>query len=109
MQPFDDPTADAWWTRVRPTDPETSHAAAQALGVRATLMRGNVLAIHIAHPEGLTDDEQFDLYVQRYGSVPSSSVRNRRHDLVVAGLVADSGIRRPMISGRMGIVWRLVE
>ena len=39
--------------------------------------------------------------------VAQTSIGVRRHELVAAGLVIDSGLRRPAPSGSLAIVWRV--
>ena len=67
-----------------------------------------ITAIQRAH-RGSINEEQLAAYPAAHGPVPDSSPRNRRHDLVRAGILVDSGERRPLRSGRMGIVWRLAR
>lgn len=99
------------WENVRTTDPETSRAAADSLRDVSEAQR-HVRDIHRECDEryghGLTDEEQLREYRARYGAdTPESSPRKRRHDLMRAGIIVDSGLRRPLASGRAGIVWRL--
>ena len=91
---FDQPTA-------RATDPETSHQAARRAASKAQTHRALALRVLRAHPDGLTDWELAD----RTG-VMQTSIGVRRHELVKAGLVVKTALRRPSPSGCASIVWR---
>jgi hypothetical protein len=91
----------------RATDPDTSQAAAESVADSVTLVQRRILQIHSERPEGLTDEELTDLYIETYGPTGESSIRSRRHDLTAKGKFEDSGLRRELRSGRKGIVWRL--
>lgn len=98
------------WTvheHVRRGDPRTSLAAAESVQDRVTVVQQRVLEIH-ADFDGLTDEELTAEYVRRYGVTGQSSIRSRRHDLTRAGRFEDSGERRELKTGRMGIVWRRI-
>lgn len=94
----------------RTTDPDTSKAAACEVQ-DATEVQLRVIALHRQHPSGLTDEELVALYAREYPQPRSlesqASPRKRRSDLARAGVLADSGDRRPLASGRHGIVWKL--
>ena len=85
----------------RATDPETSHAAAHP--DRPTLRWRCLVALTTAGSAGLTDFELAD----RVDSIQTSAGK-RRHELMVLGLVEDSGHRRLSPNGRAAIVWRAV-
>jgi hypothetical protein len=87
----------------RRTDPATSWSAASDAGVNASTHRGRALAALRAAPDGLTDFELADLL-----GVQQTSIGKRRGELRDAGLVVDSGTRRPAPSGSAAIVWRAV-
>jgi hypothetical protein len=91
----------------RASDPDTSKAAAESVAEGVTLVQKRVLDLHSEHPEGLTDEELTDLYIETYGPTGESSIRSRRHDLTSKGKFEDTGLRRELRSGRKGIVWRL--
>lgn len=94
-------------THVRTTDPETSLAAAESqTDDHVTLVQSRVLELHAA-AHGLTDEELRHQYREQYGPTGESSVRSRRNDLTLKGLIEDSGEQRVLESGRPGIVWRL--
>jgi hypothetical protein len=46
-------------------------------------------------------------YITAIGPCGGSSIRSRRHDLTICGLIIDSGKTRLLRSGRMGTVWKL--
>jgi hypothetical protein len=89
------------WRRVRVTDPDTSHDAAALDRARD---RDRAYAALARAPEGLTDFE-LGAAIGRQ----QTSAGKRRGELRDAGLVVDSGERRPAPSGSRAIVWRLVE
>jgi hypothetical protein len=82
---------------------DTERAAADSMSRSAPVIRRRVLALLERVPEGLTDDE---------GGAMLGGDRlqfgRRRHELVLMGLVRDSGHRRQTPSGRNAIVWRIV-
>lgn len=87
--------------RVAAQWPDTSVAAAEALQDDAPRLRREVLrAISAAGPAGLTADEA----AARLRLSPLST-RPRCTELRAAGLIEDSGARRPNASGRRAIVW----
>jgi hypothetical protein len=88
----------------RYSDPPTSHLSADETPGRIALRR-QVLDVHRAHPEGLTDDELSGLLP---GLWPPSVAR-RRTDLAQLGYVSDSGARRLTRRGRWAIVWTVVR
>jgi hypothetical protein len=84
--------------------PETAHAAADAIAQTAGQLRAVVLsAIEKAGAAGATDEELQD----RLG-MPANTQRPRRWELERAGLVRDSGQRRPTKSGRNAVVWVVI-
>lgn len=90
--------------RARRTDPDTSHAAAARTSLTAASGRKLALDTHARHPRGLTDFELADLtgYAQ-------TSIGVRRCELVRAGLIEKTDLRRPSPSGSPAIVWRYVK
>jgi hypothetical protein len=92
---------------VRRSDPETSRAAAESVVKTLTEVQNRVLEIHSEHPDGLTDEELTEEYIERFGPTGQSSIRSRRHDLLLKGRFEDTGTSRTLRSGRKGIVWRL--
>lgn len=82
----------------------TSAEAAERAEPKAATQRAFVLDRFREWPEnGWTDDE----LAEATGMNPST-LRPRRIELVNAGLVEDSGEKRPTRSGRRATVWRAV-
>lgn len=86
----------------RSTDPDTSIAAASS--VMTEIGKAKVLKALQEYPGGLTDFELADLTGWQ-----QTSIGKRRGELRDAGLVMDSGDRKPAPSGRMAIVWCLTK
>lgn len=97
--------------RVRRYDPSTSFVAALSnttdsahilyLQIRTTLR-------HSTSSGGLTDEELISYISSIVPNSTPSGVRSRRAELVEAGWVEDSGIRRRTKANRPAIVWRAV-
>lgn len=92
--------------RARLTDPATSHAAANSVD-RSQMSHAKRVIVTLLMLEGpMTDEELLLLWNDRIADrISQSGLRTRRSELVDAGLVRDSGERRPLESGRMAIVW----
>lgn len=88
----------------RPSDPETSHMAAERMLKFCRADRLLALQAHGKHPHGLTDHELAALCDRQH-----NSIGKRRTDLRDAGLVEDSTLRRSAPSGSTVIVWRITE
>lgn len=89
--------------KVRKTDPETSHEAADSVE-NVTLTQEYILRA-LRRPR---NDAQLIEAYRAYKTAPRASesgIRSRRAELVDAGLVDDSGKRVKMPSGRFSIVW----
>lgn len=86
----------------RRTDPDTSRTAAERARPRRDTDRLAVLRVHQANPSGLTDFELAALLGRQ-----QTSVGKRRGELRDAGLICDSGERRPAPSGSPAVVWAL--
>lgn len=87
---------------VRPSDPATSHQAANAVAPHLADQQARVLGA-ISVLRLATDEELAD-------SLPSmnrGSVVRRRADLVDKGLVEPSGITKPTRSGCAAIIWQI--
>ncbi|WP_319456907.1 MULTISPECIES: hypothetical protein [unclassified Mycobacterium] len=103
--PDGEPTALA-----RHTDPHTSReAAAGIVGDRLRTSQTAVLAV-LRHHGPLDDRTLVDVYdmLVATGAQPRQSpsgIRSRRHELVEAGQVVDTGDRVKLPSGRRAIVW----
>jgi len=86
---------------VRSSDPDTSELAARDTLRKAPTHRARALdALRKCHG-GLTDFE-----LAAYLGLQQTSAGKRRGELRDAGLVYDSGLRRPAPSGSLAIVWR---
>lgn len=83
------------------TTSPTSCAAARAIKPAARTIGAAVLRFLVARGlQGATDEEvQLALGIRVQTQTP------RRGELCKAGLVRDSGLRRPTTSGRMATVW----
>lgn len=88
---------------VRRTDPDTSHHAARATRGNAPTNRAIALDTLRRFPAGLTDFELAEIT-----GLQQTSIGKRRGELRDAGLVRDSGQRRPSPSGSPSIVWEAV-
>lgn len=88
----------------RNTDPVTSHLAGERAQQRAATGRALALALLRDHSEGLTDFELAGL-----SGWQQTSIGKRRGELRDAGLVRDSGKRRPSPSGSPAIVWEALQ
>ncbi len=97
--------------RARGTDPATSHAAAGSIGGEQLRASQQAVLVELSrHRQGLTDVELVEFYTlaAEIGRVPKQSpsgIRSRRHELVEAGLVVDTGMRIKLESGRNAVVW----
>jgi len=90
--------------RARRTDPKTSHDAAESVK-DVTLTQSFILKILAKKPR--TDVELVELF-GNYKTSPNASesgIRSRRAELVQAGFVKDTTIRKQLPSGRWAIVW----
>lgn len=90
--------------REPPSEPvETSEAAARdARPMAGTQRRLLYDVIENRRTVGATDDE-----LEELTGLSHHTVSPRRRELVLAGLVRDSGYRRPTRTGRTAIVWEL--
>jgi hypothetical protein len=86
----------------RPTDPETSHLAANKTPLLRADDRRAALLIHASRPDGLTDFELAALMGRQ-----QTSAGKRRGELRDAGMIADTTRRRPAPSGSSAIVWSI--
>lgn len=81
---------------------DTSKAAARQIEPCTAKGRRLIWDYLAAHPEGATDEEmQFGI------DMNPSTQRPRRIELVAAGQVVDSGLKRETRSGREATVWKL--
>lgn len=82
---------------------DTSVEAAHAIESTAATLRGKVMRLLQDFSSGMTDEE-----IQEALGMNPSTERPRRVELVVMGLVEDSGVRKLTHSGRRAVVWRVV-
>lgn len=96
--------------RARRSDPETSHEAARSISVKDLRSSQRAVLRTLAKlRKGGTDVDIAGAY-DHYGysaiaPQSPSGLRTRRAELVDRGLVADSGLRKRLPSGRQAIVW----
>jgi hypothetical protein len=88
---------------VRSDDPETSAAAAVMSTSHRLWLKDRVL--ELLQQGDATDDELAQLLPAEH----TGSVSKRRCDLVRAGLVVDTGKRRPTRRGAQAAVWAVVD
>lgn len=82
---------------------DTSEAAAEYIDEHCGRLQRMVLDYITAQgPAGATDEE-----IQRGLELRQNTARPRRRELELKGFVIDSGRRRMLASGRVGIVWVL--
>lgn len=99
--------------RYRTGDWDTSIEAGELADPRGAC-RAAVSLAHQDHPEGLTDEELYDIVWDRQraqgASVlwPDGSIRKRRTDLKADGIVIATTERRQSAHGRDMVVWRYV-
>lgn len=91
-----------WMPTARRADPDTSIAAGARDPNRRQRDRDAVLAVHRAHPDGLTDFELSAVLGRQ-----QTSVGKRRGELRDAGLIEATSERRRSPSGSPAIVWRI--
>lgn len=92
--------------KARLTDPQTSHDAAASVTNVTETQKYILKALN--RPR--TDPDLADAYlnIKNAPLASLSGIRSRRNELVVKGLVEDSGERVKLPSGRKAIVWRAV-
>jgi hypothetical protein len=96
--------------RARTSDPSTSHEAAASVQ-RVSKTQAAILFI-LQYP--MSDERLIDSYYSMSGAgmapnAAPSGIRSRRKELVDLGLVADTGERERLASGRHAILWQTVE
>ena len=91
----------------RHTDPDTSHDAAESVNKLSGLeLQRHILELLSAWPR--TDDALYGVITRNGFKVTPSGVRSRRAELVTAGLVWNTGQKRPHPdTGRPCIVWAI--
>ena len=96
-------------TPVRTGDPDTSIEAAKKVKLAMNESRRNVLRMFEKVPS-MTDEDLVSYYaVTELPKQSASSLRSRRAELALMGLVFDSGTRRKNKSGNNCIVWTTVR
>jgi len=91
------------WTPAPHSDDDTSRSAAKRIVPHLARLETLVLeAIREAGPAGLCDHE-----VEHKTGLCHQTASARRRELVLKGLVVDSGIRRKTASGRDAKAWRV--
>jgi hypothetical protein len=92
------------------TDPQTSHDAARSVK-NLTETQKHILWIYDVYGSMVDDKLVYHYQKLTYqGIAPRASlsgIKTRRHELVTAGKVQDSGSREKLESGRKAIVWEL--
>lgn len=91
----------------RKTDPATSYEAAGSVKNISETQKAILFLLQFP----MTDEDLIDRYYAHasVGGAPNASpsgIRSRRAELVARGLVADSGERSKLASGRSAIVWK---
>jgi hypothetical protein len=93
----------------RKTDPTTSHEAAASVG---NITNTQKVILHLLQ-KPMTDVELIESFYKSVNRslvwASESGIRSRRSELVQAGLVADSGTREKLPSGRNAIVWQAIQ
>jgi hypothetical protein len=92
--------------RARSTDPDTSHDAARSIG-EMTEVRQAVLDILRAIGPATDEDLEHAYHASSAPRQTGQSIRTRRRELVLMGLVGESGTLKRKASGRHAIVWRV--
>jgi len=88
----------------RATDPDTSKAGAESIQKALGSRLRALLAVYWSkYPGGLTDEQAADLAQLFTGGW------KRCADLRRLGLISDTGERRPLSSGRMGMVCKITR
>ena len=90
--------------RARNTDPQTSHDAAASVTGQTETQRH---LLELLANEPATDMDLIERWHPEWGPATPSGLRTRRSELTEAGLVIDTGERRPSPSGRLCVVWGL--
>ncbi len=78
----------------------TSHAAARSVRLTANTMRDRVYKAVRDSADGFTDDD-----IEKATGFRHQTASARRRELVLLGMIVDSGRRRSTRSGRTAAVW----
>ena len=96
--------ANGGYNLARRENPDTSHAAAQAILAQLPHLQQAVYVFALMKgADGFTDEEMLQWFMSH-----SSTYRSRRSELTRAGLIVDSGRRRLLPTRRHAIVWAIV-
>lgn len=95
--------------RARATDPQTSHDAAASLTPDAIRKSQAEVLVALYHLREANDLRIIAFMNRRRDGVSRSGTETRRKELQRLELVADSGQRERMPSGRGSIVWTLTD
>lgn len=94
--------------RSRRNDPETSREAARSVTEKGgTLKPSQIDSLHILRQLGTATQKTLELHPDLSKQYSPSRIRSSVSELVKMGLVADSGQRERLDSGRKAIVWRV--
>lgn len=98
--------------RIRRTDPSTSWLAARSTSPKSTReLYNDIVFVATSNQKitGVTDEELIHVLTEQMSrTYTPSGIRTRRAELVEAGWIRDSGVRRETRSGRPSIVWEWV-
>ena len=84
---------------------DTSEAAADSITPHGGRLRQMVFAVIVAAGDaGRTDDE-----IEVQTGLPHQTASARRRELVLAGRISDTGLRRTTRSGRKAAVWKVAS
>lgn len=107
--PDGEPTIPPAEPRARRTDPATSHDAARSIKAAALRASQEAVLKFLRRHGPATDVELVEGYPEWARALhppqSPSGLRTRRHELVEAGAVVDTGDRAELPSGRKAIVW----
>jgi hypothetical protein len=91
--------------KARKTDPSTSHEAAWANLPSKDTQRRIILEVHMAYPDGLSNDELDQLGT----GIVLHSLNTRVSQLHEGGWLEDTGVKRITRRGIHAVVWRITE
>jgi hypothetical protein len=91
--------------KFRSTDPLTSVVAAFANLPLKDTQRRRILEVHMAHPDGLTNDEMDQLGT----GIVLQSLNTRVSELHRGGWLEDTGLTRLTRHGIQAVVWRITQ
>lgn len=83
---------------------ESELDGAKAIGAYASRIQGHVMTLFTTYGP-MTDEELLERYIATYGHIYKNSLEPRRYELVRAGALCKSAMRRQGKSGVRRIVW----